>query len=126
MSLFRSIFIWWQDRTIGTAWYTARKGVRVGTDDQGNVYYHERKGHRRWVIYNGDVEASRVPPEWHRWLHYTADAPPTEEPLVVKPWEKEHLANRTGTQAAYFPPGSLSEGGQRKQNSADYEAWIPE
>ena len=31
---------------------------------------------RRWVLYRrGPVEASRVPPEWHAWLHYTTEAP---------------------------------------------------
>ena len=28
---------------------------------------------KRWVIYNGVVEASRVPADWHGWLHYTND-----------------------------------------------------
>ena len=38
--------------------------------------YDARK--RRWVIYNGYAEASKVPPDWHGWLHYTFDEPPTD------------------------------------------------
>jgi NADH:ubiquinone oxidoreductase subunit len=44
----------------------------------------------------------------------------------VKPWEKEHLPNLTGTAAAYRPPGSLLGGGQRAPATGDYEAWQPE
>ncbi len=34
---------------------------------------------RRWVIYSGDAEASKVPPGWNGWLHHTVDVAPTEE-----------------------------------------------
>ena len=126
MSFFSSIFTWWNDQTWGTAWFTFKKGVAVGDDEQGNKYYRERKGPRRWVIYNGDIDASRIAPEWHRWLHYTSDEPPTEKPLPTKPWEKEHQPNLTGTAQAYFPPGSLNEAGIRSPATGDYEAWKPE
>ena len=71
---------WWNGQTIGTQIFTARKGVKVGEDDQGNVYYTTRDGGRRWVIYNGEVEASRISADWHGWLHHTFDQPPTEAP----------------------------------------------
>jgi len=126
MWFFKALLTWWNSKTIGTAWYTYRKGEKVGEDEQGNVYYQERKGKRRWVIYDGYTEASRVPPEWHRWLHYTSDLPPSEESLPRKNWEKPHLANQTGSLNAYFPPGSLNSGGQRPAVTGDYEAWQPE
>ncbi|MFZ5609864.1 MAG: NADH:ubiquinone oxidoreductase subunit NDUFA12 [Pseudomonadota bacterium] len=118
-------FTWWHDSTYGTALYTWRKGVRVGTDEGGNVYYRERNGPRRWVIYKGEIEASRIPPEWHAWLHYTVDAPPSERPPAVKVWEKPHVPNLSGTAQAYAPPGSLAAGGQRSRATGDYEAWRP-
>jgi NADH:ubiquinone oxidoreductase subunit len=40
---------------------------------QGNVFYQTRDSKRRWVIYNGEMEASRVSPDWHGWLHFTWD-----------------------------------------------------
>jgi len=126
MWFLKAITTWWNDKTIGTAWYTFRKGLKVGDDEQGNIYYRERRGTRRWVIYNGDIDASRIPPEWHRWLHYTSDLPPSEAPLPVKSWEKPHEANQTGSVGAYFPPGSLNSGGQRAKVAGDYEAWKPE
>jgi NADH:ubiquinone oxidoreductase subunit len=121
----KRIFTWWHGSTIGTQWHTFLNGVYVGSDNQGNRYYKAKKADRRWVIYNGDVEASRVPPEWHAWLHKTVDATPLESPPKVKGWEKEHEPNLTGSEQAYFPPGSLNRGGKRERATGDYEAWTP-
>ena len=119
------IFTWWNSATFGTLLFTSRKGVKVGEDDQGNVYYQEKNGRRRWVIYkNGPVEASRVPADWHGWLHYTIDETPSEKPLPTKSWEKDHAPNLTGSDQAYFP-GGAQEGGQRTATASDYEAWRP-
>ena len=125
INLLKRIFTWWTDSTVGTWLFTQRRGQRVGEDDQGNVYYRERSGPRRWVIYNGEIEASRIPPEWHAWLHYTVDDPPSEKPPVVKPWEKDHVPNLTGTTGAYYPPGSLERSGERSRATGDYEPWRP-
>jgi NADH:ubiquinone oxidoreductase subunit len=96
----------------------------VGEDAEGNIYYRNKDNSRRWVIYNGDNEATRVTPEWHGWLHHTWDEPPSEVPLAHKAWEKPHQENLTGTAAAYAPAGSI----RRKAPVArsDYEAWTPE
>ena len=115
---------WWNSQTMGTQLFTWRKGPKVGEDGEGSAFYHTADGKRRWVIYNGEAEASRVPPDWHGWLHHTWDQPPTEAPLARKPWEKPHQENLTGTPLAYVPPGSL----RRPQPAlrSDYEAWQPE
>ena len=115
---------WWNSQTIGTQIFTARHGVKVGEDDQGNVYYQTRDGKRRWVIFNGEAEASRVAPDWHGWLHHTWDEPPSKEPMKHKPWEKPHQENLTGTAMAYAPAGSLRAA--RPASRQDYEAWQPE
>jgi len=114
--------------TIGTILFTWAKGKLAGTDSQGNRYYRERRarsGHRqrRWVVYKGRGEASRVPPEWHAWLHYTVD-----QPLSVaseKSWVKDHQPNLTGTSEAYLPVGHDRRGGERPPATGDYEAWRP-
>src|SRR3546814_7748484 len=77
---------------------------------------------RRWVIYNGPAEASRVPPEWHGWLHRTTDVLPEDAPIQPKSWEKPHVPNMTGTALAYAPKGSLSLAGERDRSTGDYEA----
>lgn len=110
--------------TIGTRLMTWWKGERVGEDQFGNVYYRERRGRRRWVIYKGRPEASKVPPAWHAWLHHTIEAPPTDDYQPAS-WEKPHVPNLTGTPHAYRPSGSLLEGGRRPQATGDYEPWQP-
>lgn len=120
------IFTWWNSATIGTLLFTSRKGVKVGEDDQGNVYYKEKDGRKRWVIYkNGPVEASRISADWHGWLHYTMKDAPSEKPLVKKAWEKEHQPNKTGSAEAYLPAGAFGVVGERAATTSDYEAWKP-
>lgn len=126
MAWFEKVFVWWQGATLATSINTRRFGTLVGSDPFGNRYYQDRTGKRRWVIYNGTVEASRVPPEWHGWLHHTFREPPTVEPLRIKPWEKEHRPNMTGTAEAYHPPGSLAASGIHAPATGDYEPWKPE
>lgn len=115
---------WWNGQTLGTQLHTWRKGVRVGEDAGGNIFYQTRDGKRRWVIFNGEAEASRVSPDWHGWLHHTWDEPPTELAMKHKSWEKPHQENLTGTALAYAPPGSI----RRPEPAArsDYDAWTPE
>lgn len=115
---------WWNGATLNTLLDTWRHGERVGADEAGNVYYQSDAGKRRWVIYNGEAEATRVGPEWHGWLHYTWDEPPTTHPLPKKAWEKPHLPNLTGTPAAYAPAGSIRR--ESPVERSDYEAWTPE
>ena len=119
-----SFATWWNGQTLNTRLFTWRNGRKVGEDAQGNVYYQSADGKRRWVIYNGEMEASRVPTEWHGWLHHTFKEPPTERPLARKAWEKPHHENLTGTPAAYVPAGSLNRAAPIARR--DYEAWQPE
>lgn len=118
------VFTWWNGQTFGTQFFTWRFGRRVGEDAQGNVFYQSADGVRRWVIYNGEAEASRISPEWHGWLHHTYQRPPTEEPLPVRPWQLPPVPNLTGTALAYRPPGSLLAPDRAAR--ADYDAWAPE
>lgn len=116
--------IWWDGSTLGTQLYTWRKGEKVGEDEVGNSFYQSRDGAKRWVIFNGEAEASRVGPDWHGWLHHTYKEPPTKDPLSKKGWEKPHVENVTGSALAYAPSGSLRKGAPEARS--DYEAWSPE
>lgn len=107
------------------------RGAKVGTDRFGNTYYRSRRTRpgereRRWVLYNGEPEASKVPPEWHSWLHHSAKEPlPEGNSPFHRPWQKEHNPNPSGTLQAYRPPGHLLSGGSRAKASGDYEPWTP-
>jgi NADH:ubiquinone oxidoreductase subunit len=103
----------------------------IGTDQYGNQYYQGRRRYRngvrkRFVIYQGQPEASKVPAEWHGWLHHTEEMPPPADGYPRKPWQKDHLPNLTGTVYAYRPSGHLLAGNKRKPATGDYEAWKPE
>jgi len=120
----KRIFTWWDGQSFGTQLWTSRNGEKVGEDGQGNIFYRNADDSRRWVIFNGEIEASRIDPSWHGWLHRTWDEPPTEKPLVHKAWEKPHQENLTGTAMAYAPSGSLRAAAPQSRD--DYEAWSPE
>ena len=103
----------------------------IGKDSGGNKYYtaSPRKGYkreRRWVIYKGAPEATKIPPEWHGWMHYQTDVVPSSNTKSFRrKWQKPHQQNMTGTHEAYRPPGHLLKGGQRDKATGDYEAWSP-
>ena len=67
LTFFKEIFVWWNQQTIGTRIQTLFFGKFVGKDSLGNKYYQNKSG-KRWVIYNGEVDASKVPEEWYSWL----------------------------------------------------------
>jgi NADH:ubiquinone oxidoreductase subunit len=117
-------FTWWNEATIGTLLWTRRKGEFVGTDEAGNLYYRERGGWRRWVLYNGEAEASRIPPGWHGWIHHRVDDPP-EDSYKPREWQKPHEPNLTGSALAYRPPGSVLNPKPKTPARPDYEPWQP-
>jgi NADH:ubiquinone oxidoreductase subunit len=131
--LLSKIFTWWNGATLGTLWTVGVNGRLVGKDAAGNRFYEARTNKnsydgrkRRWVIFNGYAEASKVSPDWHGWLHYTFDEPPTAAPLPRRKFELDHLPNLTGTPYAWTPRGSIARGGERAPATGDYEAWRPE
>jgi NADH:ubiquinone oxidoreductase subunit len=124
---------WLRNNALGTYLQT-RRATEVGKDEAGNRYFRapgpgggDWRRERRWVVYVGDgeIEASTVPPGWNAWLHHNLEKPPSEAPLSVKRWEKDHVPNRSGTDLAYLPPGHVARGGKRDRATGDYEAWRP-
>ena len=121
---------------IGTLIFTAFFGKKVGDDEFGNKYYKSsafmgkhigRYGkERRWVIFNGRAEASKIPPYWHGWIHYTTDDIPSKKDMKkAYKWQESYEPNLTGTKFAYIPPGDKSARGERDKATGDYEAWKP-
>jgi NADH:ubiquinone oxidoreductase subunit len=127
-------FTWWNGATIGTRFYTWRFGQFVGEDEFGNRYYRYVQpkaidsnvgAERRWVLYNGVADASKVPPGWRGWLTHNFDLPPSEEAYQPREWEKPHVPNLTGTARAYRPRGSQLATGERPAATGDYVPWTP-
>ena len=129
-TFFLQFFTWWNGQTLGTRFHTWRHGKPVGQDEAGNLYYEggtDSEGRtRRWVIYNGPAEASRIPPGWHGWMHHRVDVAPSREDYKPREWQKPHQPNLTGTPEAYRPAGSTLASGRRPKATGDYQAWKPE
>jgi len=127
MGFWSKTFTWWNGATWGTQLWTSRFGNEVGKDAEGNVYYQDKKRpSRRWVIYNGSNDGSRVPPDWQLWLRGTIDDLPDKALPPVRKFQKKPTGNLTGTLEAFRPDGALGSGKIRPASTGDYEPWIPE
>jgi len=114
---------------LGTKIYTWISGKFVGDDEFGNKYYCSSKNFedfkaKRWVIYNGEIEASKIPPHWHAWLHKSIDAPPIHYKHQYE-WQKNHKSNMTGTPKAYHPKSNAQSKTKNSSIKKEYETWNP-
>ncbi|CAL1528163.1 unnamed protein product [Lymnaea stagnalis] len=98
-------------------------GTCIGEDKFGNKYYQNNYyfyGKNRWVSFppsvGFDFDASQVPPEWHRWLQYITDEPPSTHPLPKRNWMADHTENLTGSSKEYVPYSTTRP---------KIEAWVP-
>ncbi|GFZ83039.1 NADH dehydrogenase [Rickettsiales bacterium] len=105
----------------GLLFYTFFFGKLAGRDEFGNKYYHDKK--KRWAMYSGIAEASKIPPPWHAWLHYMTDEVPQHTQVYA--WQKQHVPNLTGTSAAHYPAGHLLRNKERK-TYGHYQPWRPD
>lgn len=91
---------------------------KIGSDIFGNSYYENKQG-KRFVVYKGIAEPSKIPAEWHSWIHYSTDIAPVNINTDRYSWQKVHLPNLTGTKNAYSPK-------QHKGKIENkYQSWAP-
>ena len=102
LTFIKQIFVWWNQTTIGTRIQTFIFGKYVGKDSFGNRYYQNKKG-KRWVIYKGEIDASKISGEWYSWMHYTRNKIENTHDLKKYEWQKPHQPNQTGTDNSYHP-----------------------
>ena len=117
--MIKQIFTWWNYQTVGTFLYTLFFGKFVGRDSFGNKYYENKKG-KRWVIYNGEINASKIESDWYQWMHYQTNSNPATDKLLKYSWQKPHSENKTGTEKAYKPNKITN-----KKDFKKYESWKP-
>ena len=72
------------------------------------------------MIYKNNIEPSKIPPEWHSWIHFLTRSTPSDNTKKFS-WQKQHQENLTGTKKAYKPEGSLFS--DLKKNMKKYETW---
>ncbi len=114
--MIKEIFTWWNRQTLGTRIQTLFFGKFVGKDEFGNKYYESKNG-KRWVIYNDETDASKIPSEWFSWIHFTSNKIENVHELKKFKWQKPHQSNPTGTEKAYHP--------NKKKNAIKkkYQTW---
>jgi len=86
--------------------FKIRKYKKVGRDEYGNTYYLKPNSDERFCFYYGIPEASKIPPQWHAWIHYSSNEIPTINDIKCK-WQLNHIPNTTGTKFAYTPKNSI-------------------
>ena len=108
-------FTWWKRQTFGTFLKTLFFGKYIGSDEQGNKYYQSKKN-ERWVIYDNNIEATKITSDWYLWMHHTINEIPKDN-LKKFSWQKKHEENQTGTVKSY-KPNKIS-----KKQKKKYEIW---
>ena len=109
--------------SIGTKIYTWLYGNYVGSDELENKYYCNSKDfsnikYKRWVIFKGEIEASKIPPHWHAWLHKSIDKAPINYSHEYD-WQKNHQPNHTGTSKAYYPNSHPLSNSSKKTDDSE-------
>ena len=110
------IFTWWYRQTFATFLKTLFFGTYVGSDERGNKFYKNKKN-ERWVIYAGNIEATKITSDWYLWMHHTVDKIPNNKNSKYT-WQKGHLENQTGTSNS-FKPVKIRKNEIKKK----YETW---
>lgn len=102
----------------GLLLYTKIFGQYVDTDTSNNVYYKTKNSipEKRWVIYNGIYDSSKIPANWHSWLHFMRDTPPEKDTHM---W----IPNTTGTKFAHKQITSIEKIPQIALDC--YSSWSP-
>ena len=117
LKIMKIIFTWWNKQTFGTFLKTLFTGKFVGRDEMGNKYYKNKRD-ERWVIYSGNIEATKITSDWFLWMHHTTDKIPVDKDVKKYKWQKKHLENQTGSMNS-FKPVKIKKNNLKKK----YESW---
>ena len=107
--------------------YILFKYRKIGVDLFGNKYFESPKVNnhtklrKRVIIYNGIIEASKIPAIWHTWLHYYILTPPNHLEEDEKGWYKDKVPNLTGTKLAL----NVYKKNMKVNTISHYKAWKP-
>lgn len=103
---------------LGLLLYTKLFGQYIDTDAFGNSYYQTIKTQKikRWVIYNGICDPSKIPADWRAWLSFMQNLPPKKN-------QNNWTPNTTGTNFAQNQITSIENTPQTALNY--YDSWSP-
>ena len=82
--------------------------TKVGEDKYGNKYYElnlkdsfGRK--KRYCYFNGKIEATKIAPEWHPFMHHQIHAKDVVKTIKQYKWQRFALPNLTLSKVKYLP-----------------------
>ena len=83
-------------------------GVKVGEDEYGNQFFELKRTDylgrkKRYCLYNGIPEASKISPEWHPFMHYQIEAKDVKTTFKQYKWQKSAVPDATLSQKKYLP-----------------------
>ena len=83
-------------------------GNKVGEDEYGNQFFElNRKDYlgrkKRYCLYKGIPEASKISPEWHPFMHYQIDAKNVRTTFKQYKWQKPYVPDTTLSKNKYLP-----------------------
>ena len=90
LTFFKQVFIWWNQQTLGTRIQTLLFGKFVGKDSFGNKYYQNRGG-KRWVVYSGEIEATKISSDWYSWIHHINNKIEKSKDIKKYTQQQEHF-----------------------------------
>ena len=88
--------------------YLKFRGTEVGEDQYGNKYFELKRvdsfgRKKRYCLYSGLVEASKIAPEWHPFMHYQIEAKEVPKNIRSYKWQKLALPDLTLSDVKYLP-----------------------
>lgn len=83
-------------------------GTKVGVDDYGNKYFELKRTDsfgrkKRYCLYNGKPEASKISPEWFPFMHYQIEASDVIKNRKQYKWQRNALPDLTLSEIKYLP-----------------------
>ena len=69
LTIFKEIFVWWNQQTLEQELYTIFFGKFVGRMIKA-INIIKSKIRNRWVIYNDEIESTKITNEWYSWIHF--------------------------------------------------------
>lgn len=113
------------------------KGKFVGEDEYGNKYYETNQRDylnrkKRYCLFNGRVEATKIPPEWHCFMHYQIPKESVILDTKQYKWQKRFLPDLTLSSIKYLPKNHPLYSNQNSLyntkssgNPFKFKAWSP-
>lgn len=86
--------------------------TKVGEDEYGNQFFELKRTDylgrkKRYCLYKGYVEASKISPEWHPFMHYQIAAKDVKTTYKQYKWQKPAIPDTTLSNYKFLPKNHM-------------------